>query len=497
VDLYKGLTRREFISMAATAAVASGTTSCLRSKERVGYLHPNRAACEFAQALQLQVSQLLGSELDGPFSVVVHPAGYPYFFQVGANNYYNQGTLALVDQLVATDESGVSFLSGDRFSALYQDILSNAQYQLAPDDQSKFDEAQKQFSGLVQGVVQSYESGVGEITLQQITQSQCDPPTKIGYVQYIIASKYDNNLQNIPLALTELKREYQQFLSVGEILSRPGHADQQRRSAIGNTINPSAKNGGAQIGNTKYEIAYTDFPPVNEIQASLNDPDPGRELPVSLERENLSSVQPTLRIGNCAPFPSISAIVILSFADGTNIDLEGSGSSASKIKVTVKYPGITIIPAQPLPLSASLQSGWYSSRILAEIRDKTGTQQTGFQLAGSKYAVGQLFGPGKLLASVKTFVVSQEPTIELAFYGADPSEVRALFVKGGPRTVQLAGVFGFGATTAGLEVQNIVPSKSQSRPTVVTLSPPQKTSGTILPQDQTAHIIGGVIRNLP
>ena len=73
-------------------------------------------------------------------------------------------------------------------------------------DQSSFDEAQKQFSGLAQGVVQSYESGVGDITLQQIAQSHCDPPTKIGYVQYIITSKYDNNLQNIPLALTDLKR---------------------------------------------------------------------------------------------------------------------------------------------------------------------------------------------------------------------------------------------------------------------------------------------------
>ena len=454
---------------------------------------------EFVCALQHQASQVLGSQLDGPFSVIVFPAGYPYFVNYGTNNYYNKATLDLVDQLVVVDENGVGTMSGSSFSNLYQNILSNVEFKMSAADKDSINTTLARWNVQSQQVVTSYENEVGPITNDQIMQSSCFPPTKIGYVEYIIKTRYDGDPLKIPPTLAGLQSAYQQFLFTAGTLklltNRQTNAKQQLTASIDHTINASVMNGGIQIESSSYHVAYTGFPVVNEIQSYLDDS--GNELKVSWELNNLPPSQPAQSVDGSTAFQTAPDVISIVFEGSKSEGLQCWSGSASMIDVEVKYPGITIISTRPVPLSVDLTTGWYSNDILTDVVQKTGTSKTGFHLTGSKYSVDELFGPGKKFATVKTFVISREPTIQLTFYNADSSEVTSMFKEGKLVKMQLAGGFCFGSTSGGLEVRKVDISESEGKQIIVKLGPPQKINGTIPPQYKTAHIVGGVISYPP
>ncbi|MCD4650934.1 MAG: hypothetical protein K8S56_04020 [Candidatus Cloacimonetes bacterium] len=450
---------------------------------------------EFACALQYQVSQVLGSQLDGPFTVIVYPAGYSYFVNYGPNSYYNRATLDLVDQLVVVDENGVGIMSGSSFSNLYQNILRNVEFKMSAADKDSINTTLARWNIRSQQVVTSYESEVGLITNDQIMQSSCFPPTKIGYVEHIIQTKYDGDPMKLPPTLAGLQSAYQEFLFIADTLkiltNRQINAKQQLTASIDHTVNPSAMNGGIQIEGSSYYVAYTGFPVVNEILSYLDDS--SNELKVSWELNNLLQAQPAQSVDGSTVFLTSPDVISIVFEGNKSKSLQCWSGSASRIDVDIKYPGITIISARPAPLSVDLTAGWYSNDILTDVVQKTGTSETGFHLTGSQYSIDKLFGPGKKVAIVKTFVISREPTIQLTFYDADPSEVTSMFKEGELVKMQLAGVFYFGSTSGGLEVQKVDISESEQKQVIVKLGPPQKINGTIPPQYQTAYIIGGVI----
>jgi hypothetical protein len=143
-----------------------------------------------------------------------------------------------------------------------------------------------------------------------------------------------------------------------------------------------------------------------------------------------------------------------------------------------------------MPLAVDLTTGWYAEEILAEVAEKTSPAFTGFQLAGDEYSVDDLFGAKKKFARVKTFVVSGSPTIKLTFHNADQGILRSKYQLGHPIRMSLAETFQFGADGPGLKVQSV--EAAGANDIVVTIAPP-KADGSILPQDLTAHILGGVV----
>jgi hypothetical protein len=452
---------------------------------------------EFIKVIQYKISNLLESELDGKFSVIIHPPGYPYFVVYGNSSFYNTETLNLVDQTVVINNNGVATLANNSFSTLYLDILRNVEFNLSDEDKHLLEEKQNQYSQQSQKIINTYESNVEKITEAKITQSACYPPTKLGYIQSVFNIKYGGNPQAIPSELANLRSEYEIFLytatTLEQFTKQISEAQIQLKTAIKNVTYPSATNGGLQISSSDYAIAYTGFPTVNQILDNLNNSE--NVLSISWVIKSPSSTQPTLSFDNGNSFQTAPDVMSIAFDSQDSKKLQDWSGSASKIGVEIRYPGLTIISAKPKALSTNLQTGWYSNIILSDLIEKTGTNRTGFQLVGNRYQVDSLFGIGKRLSFVKTFVISREPSVKLTFYEANLPDVGSKFKKDKLLQIKFPNALNSGCNQQ-FKINNIT-SEVNGGTIIITLSPPEEAIGTIPSQDQISHIIGGVISYPP
>ena len=186
----------------------------------------------------------------------------------------------------------------------------------------------------------------------------------------------------------------------------------------------------------------------------------------------------------------IADILGISVNASASYDLSRYTSSSSTLTMDLNYPGVTFFPSIASALSLDNSTGWYANDILQEVASKTGQDATGYKLNGSEYNVSELFGPGKAFSRLKTFVISQQPTITLTFTGADASKITSdLQVKASVK-LDLLGLFTLGSAAGSYSVQK-VDTDSRSGSVTVTLGPPA-VSGTIPLQQQVAYVMGGV-----
>ena len=453
----------------------------------------------FRVALEHAATTLLGSTLDGPFSAISYPPGYNFVVEYGQPVYHNAATLGVIDQLCVKDANGIVGLTGDSFSMQYKTILETVVYNLSTPDKQNLAHLQIKFGEQEKAVIASYESAFEPITQRQIDDSNCFPPNKIGYIEEIIKTKYSGDPQEIPLPYAGFSSAYEQWILLARqlngITSRQSEAEAQKQAAIDHITTPSAENGGWQTGTASYGVAYTGMPALAEILSSLATND--RKLTVIVELTGFSQKTFNVNVGDTLVAQVPSDVITIDFVEANvaqSRSLVSLSGSASKIEMSIVYPGITILPANPVELSADCTTGWYSQYILSEVAQKTGKDVTGFQLQGSEFATAELFGPGKTFARVKTFVISQEPTVQLAFY--DPNNrgvIQNAFKPGDAVRLQLADEVRFGATSGGFNVQKVDFANGK---TVVTLGPPTIV-GTIPTPEQTAYIIGGVVEYPP
>ena len=65
-----------------------------------------------------------------------------------------------------------------------------------------------------------------------------------------------------------------------------------------------------------------------------------------------------------------------------------------------------------------------------------------------------MFGVGKLFSRLKTFVISQQPTIKLTFTGSDVDDIVSDFKVNASAKVDLFGLFTRGFASGSYSVQN-------------------------------------------
>ena len=100
-----------------------------------------------------------------------------------------------------------------------------------------------------------------------------------------------------------------------------------------------------------------------------------------------------------------------------------------------------------------------------------------------------LFGPGKSFARVKTFVISDDPTITLWFYGVDATATVQKF-SGQPKAeLTVAGIAAFGTKTTEYQVNSVFDDGKAVKVVIA----PSDPGIAVPPEDQRAHIIGGVL----
>ncbi|HEY9039002.1 MAG TPA: hypothetical protein VIN05_08695 [Roseovarius sp.] len=447
-----------------------------------------------AIAISRQITAFLGPSIEPGFAIIRYPPGYNFNVQYHMPLYYNPHTFALVDQLCTMTGPGTASLTGQSFSATFAAILGAVGYVTSKTDDAANTRAIKAFNTQEKIVIRQFESAFGRISRKMIAASDVRRQTKAGYIDDYVAKNFPGTPPAFPGSLAAFGSVYIKLLSMGQQLEKSARqgmdADQLVAEATANTVHPSALNGGLQTADDAWSVAYTGLPDNNTIYASLTDKNRKVSVLVEMQSDSAGTVSLRLDDQDIGSIPNTDLKLTLAPAArtrGTMID--DLWSAAQKIEMEIVYWGITVLRADPVEIAPDLKTGWYSRQILSEIVAKTGRDVTGLQLQGSAFSVDDLFGKGQSFARVRTFVISQEPTVTMRFHGTGTDALATRFSANQAAKLELGEIASFGTSSADYNVLDV---QTDANVVTVTFGPPVPV-GTVPQVDQTAHVIGGVV----
>lgn len=439
--------------------------------------------------LKEQVTKLLAPKLDGKFDSVIYPAGFNYGITYGNNAYYNVATLTDIDTLLGMNSNGMLGLTGGGFSNLYAQFMQSVVFDFSQADLKTMNAQDQAAEAQIAAVLRAFEDAGG-------TYSNPLPPIG-GKLQDVFdqLTKQFGSLRNLPTSLNALRNAIAAYESVAAtsyaLHNRYYAATDRIKAAVENTMRPSATNGGQQVSNTAYYVGFTPskLPTVNQLIGSLNAAD--SSVKVSLQISDFTQSSSHLKIsgGGGFSFP-IATLFSVSIGASASYDLSKYTSSASTVTMDLEYPGVTTVGTAPTRLATDNVTGWYADDILQEVVEKTGKDATGYQLVGSEFNVNELFGEGKAFSRLKTFVISQQPTITMTFNNADTRIIESDFNVGASLKVKLLGLFTMGSASGSYTVQDVSADSKQGSVTIK-MGPPA-ASGTVPLAQEVAYVLGGV-----
>lgn len=443
---------------------------------------------KFAASIKNKVSQLLGSQLDGEFHVAPYPAGFNYGITYGNNAYYNKATLSDLDTLIGYNETGQLQMTGTRFSTLYSQILGAVAFTFSSADEKLIQREETDAEAQIQSVITAYKNAGGELP---------DDPPFGGYIQYILddVKKRYGSYEDLPVSLSTLRNAIADYVAAAQnafrLQSRRYDAISRLEAAVQNAKQPSAQNGGQQVGADEFFVGYTPekLPSVNQLLQDLRNDSQTVKMQISLSNFSSENVDFSVDGGTAFTVP-IKRVLNIGFGARTSYDMSRYTKHSSKLTIDIEYKGVTFFPARPSPLSADNKTGWFANDILQEVVNKTGRDETGYKLLGSEYDPDELFGAGKVFGRLKTFVISQQPTMTFTFTECDEETLKQDFEAGSNVSVDLFGLFELGSASADYHVQK-VESHSSSGSVTITFAPPEP-NGTIPLEQQKAFVLGGV-----
>lgn len=452
---------------------------------------PTQAQQTFVTALEEQINQSFSNILDGTFSAVNYPAGFHWGVQFGPNNYFNQAALNDLDLQLEVASNDILTLAASNFSTLYLQVLNDVSYVISDAEQAiinkQFQDAESQISS----VITEWESSYGPITPSQADSAV--PPTKLGYIVMQVQILWGGDISQIPSSLASFEYAYEKYqlaaAQMNTIMQASAAALTRLSQAKINTKTPSATNGGLQTDTDSFYVGYV-TPPQTQINSGLQTSSNSVQIQLSLS--DFSSSSSNLSVdGQAQGILGLDDIITLSLEGSSSFNLSKYTSSSSTVDMTIMYPGVTVIAAAPFNLNGAGVQGWYDNLLLTEAVNNMGqgTKVTGYQIQGSEFPAG-FFGTGGGFSRLKTFVISQTPTISITFQDADSSLVKSDFQEQTSVELDLLGFIPIGSTSQSYTVQNVEASSSDGSVTV-TLGPAVQ-QGTIPSQQATAFVLGGV-----
>jgi hypothetical protein len=420
---------------------------------------------------------------------VSYPSGFNYGITYGLSGYYNKATLQDIDTLLGTASNGQLDLTSADFASLYASVLQAVTFSFSQQDIQTMNKQDAAASAQVASVLTEFTNAAG-------TFSNPLPPIG-GKLQDVFnqLTKAYGSLSNLPVTLNALRNaiaSYQALAGNSYALHNRYYAATARiAAAVAAATTPTAANGGMQVDATTYYVGYTPnkLPSANELIGGLNTT--SNAVGISISLNSFSSSSTNLSISGSAGFSfPLAEVIGISVNSSASYDLSRYTSSSSAVTIDITYPGVTMFPSTPSVLSADNSTGWYANDILHEVVAKTGQDATGYQLQGSEFSVSELFGQGKAFSRLKTFVISQQPTIKMTMTGVDTSKVTSDFKQSTTASVDLLGLFTIGSASSNYSVQN-VDANSEAGTVTITFGPPQ-VSGTLPLEQQVAYVLGGV-----
>jgi hypothetical protein len=452
---------------------------------------------KIAEAIRRQISAALGAEISPGFVTIRDPAGFPYSIQYGDAAYWNPNTLGLLDQTCRMVGAGAAEMTGASFSALYADVLANSGYVMGSTDQAREAQDQSSFTKVSAKLVGAFETELGAITEAQIRAMGSTPPTKTQYISDYVAKTFPGDPPDFPPSLAGLANLYSDWLDLARGILHTVELKERARALLtaarAHAGAPDEHNGGMQTGADTWRPGYAGLPDNGTLQAQLSDTSRAITVGVVLDKDADTASLMVNHVAQGVIQRSDVRLAVTEPLSEREISLDRIWQTAIRVEMDIRYPGLAIVGALPCALATDYAKGWYSETALAQIAGKTGTEETGIKLVNSTYSVPELFGAKGRLVRVKTFVISQEPTITLRFYGVDQEPTLAQFSGDLEASIEIGTVAQFGGGTSGSKVQS-----AEARGGVVTVViAPAQSSVTVPPIDRRAHIIGGVVQYPP
>jgi hypothetical protein len=442
----------------------------------------------FIDDIQNQVSKFLATQLDGAFNMVAYPSGFNYGITYGSNAYYNRATLQDIDSLLGVASNGQLDIIGAGFSTLYAQILQAVTFSFSQQDTATMNKQDTAASAQIASILTEFSNAGGVFS---------NPPPFGGKLQDVVdqLTKQFGGLDKLPDTLNSLRNAIASYKSMSgdsyALHNRYYAATARIAAALANTTTPTANNGGQQVDTNSYYVGFTPnkLPSANWLIGALSTD--SNAVSVQITMSNFSSDSSNLSISGRTGFNiPIADILGISVKASASYDLSRYTSSSSEVTMNITYPGVTPFASVPSALSTDNSTGWYANDILHEVAAKTGQDVTGYKLQGSEFELDDLFGKGKAFSRLKTFVISQQPTIVLTFTGADTKAITSDLQVNASIKLDLLGLFTLGSVAGSYNVQK-VNADSKTGSVTVTFGPPQ-VSGTIPLQQQVAYVLGGV-----
>ncbi|THV26509.1 hypothetical protein [Glycomyces paridis] len=442
----------------------------------------------FADELEGKLQEFLGKKLDGKFATVSYPAGFNYGITYGPDVFYNPATLGDLDTLLTPSSGGQLSLGGGRFSSLYRQVLGATVFGFSKSDLNTMQSQDSAASAQIASILREFEQAHGTYS---------NPLPFGGKLQDVfnqLLALY-GSLDKLPKSLTALYNAIAAYQKMADdsikLHSRYYEATALLEAARVAILKPTKANGGEQIGADSYFVGYTPdkLPTANQLIGGLKTD--SNAVSLNMRLSNFSSTSTDLSLSGKAGFSiPIMDVASFNFGGSASYDLSTYTSSSSDIEIDLSYKGVTILSAAPSVLSDDGTTGWYDEQLLDEVVAKTGKDATGYQLQGSEFNVDELFGKGKALSRLKTFVISQQPQMSMTFRGSNASKVTSDMKVGAKASIDLFGLFRVGSASASYGVDKVDTSSSDGSVTV-TFGPPEP-SGTTPLEQQLAYVMGGV-----
>ena len=438
---------------------------------------------EWNKTIKNSVQNALGAKLDGSFVAVNYPAGFNVFVK---QQYYNKNSLTTLDLLLSEANKVPTF--GGPYSTLYKSVISNLAYGFSSVDKQLMKDEENEQATLVGKISDLYQnSGLDEKPEVYPCISQI-----MKRIKEVTGSSYlDVDFKEYP-QLATLCRNLSEYARLGvqtaKMQSQWDKADDRFKAIEANITKPSKENGGLNINVDECNIGWDKLPTSEQLLKELTS---GSKFSISIHTSDIHKESSSLHFatGVTAKVP-FNWFFNMSVDHQHEYDLSKMAINESSLDITISYEGLTMFSAVPTPLTLDNRKGWFDEAILNEAAKKSGMDTTGYQLHGSQFNPNDLFGENGSLRRLKTYVISQAPTITMRFSSFKSNELKEAFSQKNKVNVSMfGGLINVGHSNDYSSSKYNYDEEEQILEVVISPTPIGSAGA---PDKQTAFVLGGV-----
>lgn len=479
--------------------------------------------------LRNQAATLFGATVAATLVPVRFSGNLNWFWTTGAGDV-NELTYNYISGAVTSSPdptAGVTVGAAGSYANLYRQLINGISWQFSAADLATLQEAETRSAAQAASLVSAYVATYGQPTPEQMEAAKKVNPVIVSTLDYIVQYVIAYLWADVPTTSSGLTLlEMQESSDLRRLLSRTPASGQQivmlftsYLNALGTSatlidmqslggytlarlrsnLTPSASNGGIQLSNpssgTTYYLGYSS----NELPASILQDlqNTGQSITVSLTSSRIEDQTYDISFSGSAPVRWNGALLVIKAGSSFEGDVGAQRGSGTRFSITMRFPGVTIIPFFPTPYvqTSAGATGWFNEAVIYQAWQNL--------LLGPNAASGFTFlnaVPGGIklgnggLGYPSALVVSGDPTITVDFEDGNYDEFRAWLSTHESFSVTMFGVIPVGSSTVNTFVATTRQEAGQVGFTLTLTPPPPGSQGQTIPAaDQTVPVLAAQV----